>query len=360
MNKIILIFFLTFFFIACQNGNNDKNNGKPEKEFTPGVVRHNVEAIVLTKTGFRQNIITNGIIRSAHTAELNFGIHGIIKKINVKNGDKVKRGDIIASLDNSEYVLAKEKAQEELNRAFNELKSLLLAFGGESGDTNSINRQLLQSLKSESGYNMALLNMKEAQLNLNKTVIKAPFDGIVANIEKQQNNETPFQKPFCKLFDNNDLIVEFSVTEQEIPLIQTGNPIKLYPIVYDTVIFYGKITEINPEVNNNGLIKLKAKLLSPFSQKLFVGMNVKVVIERFIPGVLKIPKSALIIRGGQKVVFTYNNKHAKWHYVETGGENINYYLITKGLFFNDTVIIKGNLNLAHDASVSLTQLHVKW
>jgi multidrug efflux pump subunit AcrA (membrane-fusion protein) len=55
------------------------------------------------------------------------------------------------------------------------------------------------------------------------------------------------------------------------------------------------------------------------------------------------------------VVFTYESGLAKWNYVKTSFENSTQYVITEGLSPGDSVIVKGNLNLAHDAKVKLTE-----
>ena len=57
----------------------------------------------------------------------------------------------------------------------------------------------------------------------------------------------------------------------------------------------------------------------------------------------------------REVVFTYNNQLAKWNYVTIAYENSNTYAISEGIKTGDSVIFKGNLNLAHDAKVILNK-----
>jgi len=83
-------------------------------------------------------------------------------------------------------------------------------------------------------------------------------------------------------------------------------------------------------------------------------MNIKVVIEDMKPDQLFVPKSAIVLHSGKKVVFTCEGGLAKWNYVETGVENSGSYIITKGLNPGDTVITQGGLNLAHEAKVVIS------
>ncbi|WGH74115.1 hypothetical protein P8625_08265 [Tenacibaculum tangerinum] len=98
---------------------------------------------------------------------------------------------------------------------------------------------------------------------------------------------------------------------------------------------------------------MKAKITSE-NTGLLDGMNAKILINRPLENVILIPKEALVLRTNREVVFTKENDLAKWNYVEIAGENKDSYAIKKGLKLTDTIIVSGNLNLAHDAKVNAT------
>ena len=84
-------------------------------------------------------------------------------------------------------------------------------------------------------------------------------------------------------------------------------------------------------------------------------MNVKVIIEEKVSYQLVIPKQAVVLRSEKQVVFTLQTGKAKWNYVKTGLENISSFSINEGLKQGDTIIYDGNLNLAHDAEVVVSE-----
>jgi RND family efflux transporter MFP subunit len=236
---------------------------------------------------------------------------------------------------------------------------LLLGFGGKDGDTTSINNSLLQKLKSQSGYTLAELNLKSALMDFENTYIKAPFDGMVAGIEKQAFNQIAISDKFCSLLSFNSFDAHFSIIEKELPKLHIGQRIKISPLANDSISYWGKISEINPLVDKNGLIKVIAKVGNPDTNikedfNLISGMNVKITIENILVSQLSIPKSALVLRSGKEVVFSYEEGRAKWNYVKTNAENKCCYAVLEGLKENDTIIVEGALNLAHDAIVELT------
>jgi membrane fusion protein (multidrug efflux system) len=158
---------------------------------------------------------------------------------------------------------------------------------------------------------------------------------------------------FCTIINPNTLEVSFSVLENEFGFISKGQKIEIQSFTDKDKQFKGVITEINPIVDKNGLIKIKAKVTSK-NTGLLDGINVKVFINKPLEGVIVIPKEALVLRTNRVVVFTYENGLAKWNYVELAGENSTSYAIKKGLKISDTLIVSGNLNLSHDAKVNAT------
>jgi multidrug efflux pump subunit AcrA (membrane-fusion protein) len=160
---------------------------------------------------------------------------------------------------------------------------------------------------------------------------------------------------FCTLIDNSLFEVEFPVLEPELTEVTVGKEVKVIPFSMQDKIFKGRITEINPMVDENGQIQLKALLGQ--SGQLMDGMNVQVLVENAIPAQLVVPKPAVVQRDNQEVLFRIVGGKAYWTYVQTLFENSDSYSVIahpdKGatLEAGDTVIVSGNLNLAHESSV---------
>jgi hypothetical protein len=84
-------------------------------------------------------------------------------------------------------------------------------------------------------------------------------------------------------------------------------------------------------------------------------MNVNVRVQKTLPNQLVIPKKALVLRTNRQVVFTLRDGKAMWNYVKTGLENSTGFIITEGLNEGDVVICDGNINLAHEAPVTVVK-----
>ena len=164
-------------------------------------------------------------------------------------------------------------------------------------------------------------------------------------------DKTDNGKPFCTLIERKSFEAEFSVMESELSDLQKGQTLRVFPFAFEGE-YVGLITQINPVIEDNGLVKITAKVKNN-GGKLLEGMNVRVLIQNNLPNQLVVPKSAVLLRQNKEVVFTHKEGVAHWVYVSTGQENSTSYTITDGLKAGDEVIVNGNLNLADDAKVKV-------
>ena len=128
-----------------------------------------------------------------------------------------------------------------------------------------------------------------------------------------------------------------------------GMPIGIAPFIDDSLMITGSVTQINPQVDDNGMVKITASFLNP--GQLIDGMNVKVVIKKPVPDRIVVPKEALVIRQGKDVIFVRQDTLAIWKYVTVEFENSTSVSISEGIEPGDLVIVSGNVNLAHETVV---------
>jgi RND family efflux transporter MFP subunit len=309
-----------------------------------------VEVIILHRGDFRRDIVSNGRLTALRKSDLEFRTRERIASIKVRNGDLVASGDIIASLDTFSLNNALLLSLDQYKRSVLEFRDLLLARGYSNTDTSMIPPAVVMAARVRSGLDKAIADLRMAEYNLEQAHLRAPFKGVVADLFAHENEMSVPGKAFCSVIDNSRFIAYFPVLESEVSSLRKGQTVRIEPFMTSGDAYPGKITSINPVVDDNGMVKIGA-VADNRKGALFEGMNVKVTAGEVVAGQLVIPRQAVVLRSERKVVFTYSGGRAKWVYVTTGLENIESFTVTEGLKEGDTVIVRGNFNLNHDSRV---------
>ncbi len=354
----VCIFALLHFYIltgCTTKPNYEEEAQQATQQATVAPVVVSVAEVV--RRPFVVALVANGRVVAQSQSKLNFRAVGVIEKILVKNGGAVQAGQLMAQLDNREARLAVQQATLQIAEARVEMNDLLISQGGRKSDSSSVKPDVWAYIKLRSGYERAMLALQKAQNELENTYLRAPYAGVVANLKMKPYNSSSMSEGFCTLLSREAVWVEFSVLETELSAVQIGQTAQVTPVAYADKIYRAQVIEINPLVNEQGLVQVKAKVLNADKQ-LFEGMNVRLRVEKPLAAQLVVPKEAVVERSGRKVVFTYETDNdtlglAKWHYVTVAHENDTHIAVSEGLKAGERAITEGNLNLGHDAKVKL-------
>ena len=359
MKSIILtsIALATVLSFSSCSGKKDSEQARSSKlQYSPQV--NEVETITLERKDFARQLLSNGRLAASKKSPLFFSTTGKVASINVKNGSVVGAGATIATLDRQDLRLALESADIALKKAEIDLYDYLAGQGYSARDTSSPPDDLMATARMKSGYTSAENGLSKARYDLSGTVLRAPFYGRIADMKLRRHDFYNGSDPLCTIIDDRTLDVDFSVMESEYSFLSTGLPVRIRPFANDGKEYTGRIIGINPSVDSKGQISVRAQVSNDGS--LIDGMNVKVIVERIIPGQLVVPRSAVVIRDNLDVLFTYTpDGRAHWTYVTILYSNGDSYVVTANtdrsatLNEGDQVIISGNLNLADDSEVKL-------
>lgn len=357
----IILFTLILAVLFLPSCNVESNREKIEHPSRVGFAKevNRVDTILLHKTDFNKEIISNGKLSAFRKANLNFSSDGEIVAVFVKNGDYVNIGAPIARLNSKILNLNYEQSKEVLERARFDLKDKILGFGYGT-DTNKLPKDLLKVAMVRSGYTSALQEFYKSKISLSNAILRAPFSGVIANLSAK-----PYEQSIgtiCTLVDNSAFEVNFSVLESELEFIKVGQKIKVMPFNDMSEFYIGIIKSVNPLVDSQGQVNLTASI-SGRNKSLIDGMNVKVIIEDNVKNQYVVPKSAVVMRDGLDVLFTYDKilSKATWVYVDILYSNSKFLAVTGNkdregvLKDGDAVIISGNLNLADGSKVKINR-----
>lgn len=338
--------------IGCSSDQTEKT-GKLQYEPETNAV----EVIRLEKGPFFRQLTANGKLQAHRKVAMYFDSQDIITDIRVGNGQEVGVGDTLAMQDISDELLELEAAGITLAKAELDYMDVLTGQGFSLSDTASAPEHVKALAKIRSGYSAAMNSLHQAERAVENAVLKAPFKGKVADMGMHVYDKSS-SEAFCTLIDDSRFDVDFTVLESEYRFLQKGLPVTVRPFFGDTQALTGVITGINPKVDKNGQVTVRASIANDGS--LVDGMNVKIVVENRVDDMLVVPKSAVLIRDNLEVLFRYSDGRAQWTYVNVLMSNGDSHAVTANkdrgadLSPGDTVIVSGNLNLADGSEVVIS------
>ncbi len=360
MNRFVYIIVMLLCLITSCRNNKDTEESTNMETAEPSPTDLYVDTMILKPQTFHRQLICNGRLKAIAKSELTFANGGIVTAIHVHNGDVVRKGQIIAETDREGFLLEIEKSRKDLERAQVELSDKLIGLG-YSGNGSDVPADVLNRAKVTSGYYSAQYAIQSAQKHLQDCSLKAPFSGRIADLS---NNRFQRMDKVCTLINDSYFDVEFSVMEAELKNIHKGQHVMVSPFVDDAMRVSGEVVNINPKVDDKGLILVRTRVKNGGS-KLIDGMNVKVIIENDVFHSFVVPKDAVVERDGYHVVFIYKDGEAVWTYVDIAHSNLSSHAITgcavkeTELHEGDAVITSGNLNLADGTKVKIRERNVE-
>ena len=265
-------------------------------------------------------------------------------------GDKIKAGALIARLEDKEYVNSIKLETNQLNLELTESELKKQESLYEKGGVT------LKDLKTASiNYENAKSTVESSKLQLDKTRILAPIDGVIVDLPYYtQSTQVETGSTIAKIMDYQVMYMDVQLPEKYISVIKPGQLVKLtnYTIPQDTII--GNITQLSPAINaDTRTFKGNISINNP-KYLLRPGMFVKAdIVTNHKDSVIVIPKSIILSRQRGKTVFIIDRGVATERIIETGLENINELEVTKGLIRNDRIVSSGFETLSNKSKVKI-------
>jgi HlyD family secretion protein len=286
-----------------------------------------LKAVKATRTQVESTVTTtsSGTIESQKKAVLGFGIAGRVHKISVKVGQKVTHGEILAELENLDLKTMATNAKTEISRAEELFKSGLFA---------------------QAALDEAKKNYQVAQANLDKTLIRAPFDGLVTEVNleigelSQPTNSQ--EKPPIRLIDLNPRIIKGNIDEVDLSKIKTGSRARVRVPAVGQKPFDAVVTRVVPFVSTtreqDRTSEIELKFQSP-EELIAAGASADIeVIAESKPQALAVPTRVILGRPGQRYVFRYQDGRIKKAPVQIGVGNYDRSEILSGISSGEGII----------------------
>jgi len=278
-----------------------------------------------------------GVVEEIEQVKLAFRVAGPIKRIYVKEGDYVKKGQLIAQMDSRDYEVQKNAIEAQANQIQSEYNRV-----EELNSRKSVADNDYEKMKA--GKEMIEAQLKNANDQLNDTKLHAPFSGYITKVNFKEGELVNHGTPIASLIDVSILKVDIDVPASmfllkdkitRIECTQENIPDKNFPLILDAN---------NIKANNNGLYKFYLKHNPSKGLELVPGMNVSVNINYKAREnkILSIPLNAVFEVDNEFFVWIVTDSVVNKQTVEICNNVKNGMIgITGGLKDNQQVVIGG-------------------
>ncbi|HTY57910.1 MAG TPA: efflux RND transporter periplasmic adaptor subunit [Bacteroidota bacterium] len=305
-------------------------------------------------------LTANGYVVAQRKAAVASKGTGRLVYLGVEEGDRVRKGEVIARLDDQDMVaaLAKAKADLEVARAdsfgtANTLERTKSLFGANLASRADMDLAEAQYLRVIASIRSARAAVAQAEVALEYTRVRAPFDGTVLTKDADVGEVVaPFASSansrgaVVSMADMTSLQVEADVSESNITRVSVGQPCEITLDAYPDTRYRGTVHKIVPTADRAKATVLTKVAFRELDGRVLPDMSAKVAFlgeeltdaAASAPAKLTVPATAVAERDGRKVVFTVQDGTARETPVVTGELLGTQTVITQGLTQGETVV----------------------
>lgn len=306
-----------------------------------GVEVANVEVVKLTQT-----VSAVGTLSSENAVIIRPEISGRISVVNFKEGSAVKAGDTLIELDSAIASAELEQAQAQLRLASSQHSraSQLSNKGFVSGQARD---------ESASQLKVSQASVALATAHLAKTVIKAPFDGLVGLRTVSVGDYVSPGQDIVPLESMDPLNVDFRVPEQFLAHAKVGASVVVSFDALPEETREGKVSAVSPKVDEGGRsILLRAKVPNQ-DYRLRPGMFARVRLQFADKPALMVPETAIAPEGDANYVYRLDTNKVSKTDVVLGLRRDGRVEIVHGLNEGDIVLVSGLQKVFEGAEVNV-------
>lgn len=284
------------------------------------------------------------VLRAQDMGNVSSLMGGIVKNVYVKEGQMVSRGQVVATIENTDVVTLQreyytaykesEMARLELDRQ----KTLASAGAGikKTLQMSEKNYKVAQANLLGTGRQLQQMGISTKQVAKGKFItvfpLRAPISGTVSDMQASLGSYADMQTPLMKIRNNHAVECDLNVFEKDIAKVKVGDQVLVSLTNQPGVNVSGRVYGMNQYLNKGTKsVAVHVKLDAKRGAKLFEGMYVSGQIATGRQLCMTLPDKAIVSADGKQYVFALNQQHSKGgtysfsrHEVTTGVSNNGY------------------------------------
>jgi RND family efflux transporter MFP subunit len=321
ISRLGLVSALTISILALAACGKGAGNTPAKQDLTPVLISPD-DVLSTSNTALTSGPSITGSIQPERRADLRAEVPAVVLAVLKENGDPVKRGDLLVRLDQTSIrdslmsaqssMNAAEQAYEQAERQYQRMLKLR--------ETGVVSAQQVEDAEirrntAQSDREAARTRMVTARQQLERTEVRAPFDGIVSDRQVSAGDTLQIGKELLKVIDPGSLRFEGFVSADNIGEVRAGQSVWFRIHGFGEREFTGKVTRVNPSANaTTRQVEVLVSFDDAGQQPYVAGLYAEGRVESRSASKLALP-SAAVVREGDKA-YAWAIRDSKLHKAE--------------------------------------------
>ncbi|MBM7071543.1 efflux RND transporter periplasmic adaptor subunit [Shewanella sp. 202IG2-18] len=338
--KTVAFCLLSFFCFSLSSHADDKKQSQP--------VAVTVEHV---KQAYFYDVVQEvGKVKSIDSADLSFNADNKITKIFFHNGDKVRKGDLIAQLDDSDAKADFDKSKSSLALAKTKLARINELLQREP---YALSKETVDETKEE--VDLAKADYQQKSSVMNNYQIIAPFDGQLTTFQQSVGSHIAAGTALVRLYSLNPVEVSYAISQIDFGKAQKDQKVSVTVDAYKDRVFYGKVNYVAPAIDEqSGRVAVRSELDNPdFALAPGMFANIKHYFGHRISELL-IPQNSVVAENDKRFVWVVNKNRVEKRPITLGkNTNSGFVVVTKGVKEGEPIVKTGIQNLKEDSTIRI-------
>lgn len=223
--------------------------------FFPKGANQPLEFYTVKRATIKSTVSASGTLSGKSMIDLKFNSAGEIYSLNVKAGDKIQPGQLLASLDNRDQLYALAQVQNNLrdkqatvDKIIDDIHLFQYGMGGFAnvGSSSETMTQRQQRTQAEVARDNAFVSVKSAQKDLEDTLIVSPVLGVTTQVNASLNQQANTQNIIIRISDTSQVLFDAEIDEADINKVSLGQAAEVTLDAYPDQVLIGQVWEIQP------------------------------------------------------------------------------------------------------------------
>ena len=344
-------------------------SGCEEEPVQPEQIR-SIKTITISGSDDTNTRKFSGVVMATEYSQLSFEVAGHVQLVNVDIGEKVTKGQQVATLDPKDFKLDLKAEKSELGKARANMEYKLIEYKRElsiyeqgAGSQRQVDRAKYNHRAAQASVKLARAKVKLAEHDLTKTVLTAPYDGYIAQRMVEPYMEVKVGQAVFRIDAQGPMEVQLGVAETVVNFLSIGTAATIkFPSALEQTLT-GKISYLGSAAGDDNLFPVKVVMHSQ-PEMVAPGMSAEVTLvlnnEEQKKGYL-IPPIAItqivgVAQQGYVYVYQPETSTVKKVLVKISGGQDNMGNVYEGLKPGDVIAVAGVSFLADGMKVKLMQV----